>query len=52
MSRLYKDMPTDFQEAVETIKQFCQNEDCDRSNCTECDKPLSVIRCGDVEGSR
>ncbi len=49
MSSYYKDMPEDFKDAVETIKQYCQFEDCDCENCKECDKSLTVIRCGDKE---
>lgn len=46
MSVFYKDMPEDFQQAVEVIKRYCQVEDC-TEDCEECDKPLSYIRCGD-----
>ena len=35
--------------AVEVIKQYCQNEDCDIDDCDNCPYPLSVIRCGDEE---
>lgn len=39
----YEDMPDDFTEAVETIMQYCQNEDCD-DDCSCCPHPLSEIR--------
>ena len=47
MSEFYKKMPTDFKNAVEVIKKYCQNEGCDHE-CAECPYPLSVIRCGDT----
>ena len=47
MSKFYKNMPDDFKQAVEVIKEYCQNEDC-TENCAECPNPLGVIRCGDM----
>lgn len=47
MSDYYKDMPEDFRNAVDVIKQYCQNEDCQEPDCAMCPYPLSVIRCGD-----
>jgi glyoxylate carboligase len=46
MSKFYEDMPQDFRDAVEVIKQYCQFEDCD-CNCEECPHSLKIIRCGD-----
>lgn len=46
MSQYYKNMPQDFKEAVETIKKYCQNADC-QEDCKICPHPLSVIRCRD-----
>lgn len=44
----YKNMPEDFQKAVEVIKKHCQNEDCAADcECSNCPYPLSMIRCGD-----
>lgn len=44
----YKNMPEDFQKAVEVIKDYCQNEECAAERgCDECPYPLSMIRCGD-----
>lgn len=51
MKGYYKDMPQDFRNAVETIKLYCQNENCDLGDCEECPYPLSVIRCGDERES-
>lgn len=48
MSKFYEDMPQDFKDAVEVIKQYCQFEDCD-CNCKECPYSLKTIRCGDDE---
>lgn len=42
-----KDVENELKEAVEVIKQYCQNEDCDIGDCAKCNYPLSVIRCGD-----
>ena len=36
-------------EAKEVIKEFCQKEDCMFADCSKCQYPLSVIRCGDEE---
>ncbi len=47
MSKYYKNMPEDFKKAVEIIKQYCQNEDCNEENCKDCQYPLNIIRCGD-----
>ena len=47
MSKYYENMPEDFRKAVETIKQYCQHEDCDEENCKDCQYPLSIIRRGD-----
>lgn len=41
-----KDLMTDYHQAREIIKQYCQNEDCNE-DCKECTYPLSVIRCGE-----
>lgn len=43
----YKDMPDDFKQAVNVIKQYCQFEECS-DDCSNCPHPLRVIRCGDV----
>jgi hypothetical protein len=48
MSKFYKDMSKEFKNAVEVIKQYCQNEDC-TEECDKCPYPLGVIRCGDSE---
>lgn len=47
MSNFYKDMPDDFKNAVNVIKKYCQNEDC-QEECKDCSLPLSEIRCGDT----
>lgn len=47
MSDFYKDMPQDFRNAVEVIKQYCQNEDCTHE-CSGCPCSLSTIRSGDT----
>lgn len=41
-----KDLMTDYYQAREIIKQYCQNEDC-TEDCKECTYPLSAIRCGE-----
>ncbi len=46
----YEQMPDDFTEAVETIMQYCQNEDCD-DDCSCCPHPVSEIRCGDKDSN-
>lgn len=43
----YTDMPEDFKQAVEVIKQYCQFEECS-DDCANCPHPLKVIRCGDA----
>ena len=50
MNTFYKSlqMPEDFIEAVETIMQYCQYEDCD-DDCQNCPHSLHTIRCGDTE---
>lgn len=48
MSKFYENMPDDFKQAVEVIKEYCQNEDC-TEECSECPYPLGTIRCGDTE---
>ena len=45
----YKNMPKEFQEAVEVIKKYCQFEDCEVEDCNNCPYTLDVIRCGDKE---
>jgi len=49
MSNYYLDMPMEFNYAVSIIRQYCQFEDCQEGNCSQCPYPLSVIRCGDKE---
>lgn len=48
MNILYKSlqMPKEFMDAVETIMEYCQNEDCD-DDCSQCPHSLAEIRCGD-----
>ncbi len=41
-----EDLMTDYYQAREAIKQYCQNEDC-AEDCKECPYPLSIIRCGE-----
>lgn len=47
MSKFYKSMPQDFKDAINVIKEYCQNEDCDCTDCNECEVPLGIIRKGD-----
>lgn len=49
MNTLYKSlqMPKKFMDAVETIMEYCQNEDCD-DDCSQCPHSLAEIRCGDI----
>lgn len=42
----YKKVPKDFQKAIETIRDYCQFEDCKEHDCSKCQYPLSMIRCG------
>ena len=48
MSNYYEEMSSDFKRAIDVIKEYCQNEDCQESDCSICPYPLSVIRCGDT----
>lgn len=50
MNTFYKSlqMPEDFIQAVETIMQYCQFEDCDK-DCNNCPYSLATIRCGDTD---
>ncbi|WZY36105.1 hypothetical protein NSR02_07095 [Bacillus sp. FSL W8-1122] len=48
MSDYYKEMPNDFRRAIDVIKGYCQNENCQEHDCFKCPFPLSVIRCGDA----
>ena len=44
----YKNMPEDFQKAVEVIREYGQKEECAADcECDNCPYPLSMIRCGD-----
>ncbi len=44
----YNNMPQDFKDAVNVIKKYCQNEDCQDYECSDCPYSLKVIRCGDA----
>lgn len=36
-----------YNKARETIKEYCQFEDCQEESCKDCPYPLSTIRCGE-----